>query len=207
MPVEIRLSELAFADLIAVGWQKPDEIYKAVFSQEAKFMKDEKIKAVSRSLAKRPDIVERAMQTRERIEDSVRKKRDSSGPESELSSNSIGGKADRMQQLQNIADTAIDDRVRIAAIKELAALGGDKKDATTGKDDPVRFFLPIKCSGCNLFKEAVKVGFVKYDDGTKIPMKAAEEAIGSLTRRQEAISEIERGDGGEELESSGVTII
>ena len=200
----MRLSELAFADLMALGWEKPKNVYMAVFSQEAKFMSDEKIKATANALAKREDIRVRVSQTEERIA----KKFKQSNVNLDSDDNEISGKADRMRQLQSIVNSTDDPKVKIQAIEKLAVLAGDKKDTVTGKDDPVRFYLPQKCSGCNLFIEACRVGFVKYDDGSNVPVDVSKKAIFSLASKQQELDNQEQASKPKESDaSSSVTFI
>lgn len=153
------LQETAFADLYALGWSDPVEIYSTIWSTYAKTLAPVKLKEAASDLKKRADIVKRVRE----VKDMIRSAGAKSNSQSSLDPDSVSKEAIIKGMMEDLERT--DSGKDKTAIREkIAALQGYKKDEAIGKDDPTRIYAPARCEGCNLFMEARDKGVITMED-------------------------------------------
>jgi len=156
----MNFQDMAFADLIAIGWTNPADVYKAINAVVIRNMSEGKIKQEAKSTRERPDIKARISETRSRLSGAVR----SDGATAKGSADPFSKEETLKRLLVEATDPNASQANRIAANEKIATINGLKKEEQVSDNDPVRIYAPNRCECCNLFADALKSGKIKAED-------------------------------------------
>ena len=152
------LQETAFADLIALGWKDPVEVYTAIWSQTAKALPPVKLKASAVEMSKRGEVLARIKEVRDSLKKTTRPTSATNYDAKTLTKEAIiEGMLGDLELTDNAKDKA---EIR----NKIAALQGYKKDEAVGKEDPFKIYAPMRCEGCSLFLTALEKGEISIED-------------------------------------------
>lgn len=154
------LQDMAFADLIAVGWAKEADVYKAINAVIIRNMSEIKIKQEAKLIRDRTDIKLRISETKSKIRCAGRMDRSESLDQSDPYSK----ESTLARLLIEANDPNATPSNRILANEKIATINGLKKEEQISDKDPVRIYAPSRCECCNLFVEALKIGKIKAED-------------------------------------------
>lgn len=68
-----------------------------------------------------------------------------------------------INELSKIARTATDDKIKMQALEKIANIDGMKREQSVGNEEVTKFYLPIKCFICSLYKDAVERGEIEEE--------------------------------------------
>lgn len=166
----MNLQEMAFADLIALGWKDPNQVYVAIFSSQARLMSPAALEEAIRLMRNSPEVRKRIKDIKNRI---IRMgaasvgKLDVSKEESTTNIKNKGlvnadsddiSKEGIIKGLLEDMNSAPAGKDRAAIREKIAALQGYKRTEAVGDENPTRIYLPARCEGCTLFIKAVENG-------------------------------------------------
>ena len=154
----MNFQDMAFADLIALGWANEADVYKAINAVIIRNLSENKIKQEAKLIRARSDIKERIADTKAKIITGGKKSRSSENDDP------FSKEATLTRLLAEATDPNASQANRIAANGQIATINGLKKEEQISERDPVRIYAPNRCEGCNLFNEALKGGRIKVED-------------------------------------------
>jgi len=154
------LQDMAFSDLIAIGWAKESDVYKAINAIVSRNMSEGKIKQESKLIRERSDIKTRISETKLKLRGAASVTRTATGE----AQDPFSKEATLQRLLTEAQDPNATQANRIAANGQIAVINGLKKEEQISERDPVRIYAPNRCEGCNLFNEALKAGKIVAED-------------------------------------------
>lgn len=154
--------ELAFCGLMALGWTDVGFTYKAIWGSSNKFLKDSDAKTLGKQLNARQNI--KAEIENQRSKSSILTQSGDSGEfPKDIDGNPLPAfsKEVILWKMNKEYEKETEPSKKSKILTDIATINGLKREQSISDDDPMRFFLPGKCSLCNLFAEAVESGKVK----------------------------------------------
>lgn len=79
-------------------------------------------------------------------------------------------KADTIRELNKLASLTNDTKLKAEILLKLSDLEGWKKEKEQTQDDTIRYYLPLRCNVCSLYKAAkeAKGGTISLDESERV---------------------------------------